>query len=867
MADRLKTYREKRDFRKTAEPSGSDAPGRGARAKPGRAGGLRYLIQKHDATRLHFDFRLEHEGVLLSWAVTRGPSYDPKDKRLAVHVEDHPLAYGDFEGTIPEGNYGGGTVMLWDEGTWEPVGDVYEGLAKGDLKFTLHGERLKGKWVLVRMKHNRDKRSKADNWLLIKERDEYAGPEKKPIIERAMTSVRSGRTMEEIAEGNLEWVKGARLKADAPKKPAGRKTARGKTGGKVGAKLDPPKFVAPQLATLAEAPPDGDGWLHEMKFDGYRVIAAIGGGRAITYTRTGLDWTDKFRGIVQPLADLPCRSALIDGEAVVLDENGKSDFGRLQNAIAEGKDGIVYYAFDLLWLDGVDLRKEALTERKKKLAALLADEPAAGPLFYSDHVLGNGAETFERACSMKLEGIVSKRADAPYRSERTKSWLKVKCGNGQELVIIGWQPSTVKTRPFSSLLVATREGNKFRYRGKVGTGYGERELTAVWKELAKRPAKEPAADDVPRDIRRKSKFVTPDLVAEVSFAGWTEEGYVRHGAFKGLRTDKKAADVHREAAKEIDAKAETGTRKESAVIAVTDEKLTSSIDVGGIRVTHPDRVVYKEPRTTKRGLIDYYRAVAKLMLPHVVKRPLSIVRCPQGAHGDCFFQKHASAGFPEAFRPITITEKETKGEYLYIEDEKGLVAAVQMGVLELHIWGAHNATLEKPDRLVFDFDPDEDVPFGAVKDAAKAMRERLKSLGLTSFVMATGGKGLHVVVPLTPKHGWEDFKAFAEAMARTFAAENPDRFLAEASKARRKGKIYVDYLRNGRGATAIAPYSTRARKGAPVAWPLAWTDLPKLASAHEVTVANAASILMKRRSDPWKDYFSVRQTLPLDTLR
>jgi bifunctional non-homologous end joining protein LigD len=866
MADRLKTYREKRDFRKTAEPSGGEAAKPRA-ARPGPVGGLRYLIQKHDATRLHFDFRLEHEGVLLSWAVTRGPSYDPKEKRLAVHVEDHPLEYGNFEGTIPEDNYGGGTVMLWDEGTWEPVGDVYEGLAKGDLKFILHGARLKGKWVLVRMKHNRDKRSKADNWLLIKERDEYAATEKKPIIERAMTSVRSGRTMEEIAEGNLEWVKGARVKETAPaQKPA---KARSKKAD--AAKLDRPKFVPPQLATLAEAPPAGDDWLHEIKFDGYRVLASIGGGRAITYTRTGLDWTDKFRPIVQPLADLPCRAALIDGEAVVLDENGKSDFGRLQNAIAEGRDGIVYYAFDLLSLDGVDLRKEPLAERKKKLAALLADEPDAGPLFYSDHVVGDGAETFAHACSMKLEGIVSKRANAPYRSERTQSWRKVKCGMGQELVIIGWQPSTVKARPFSSLLVATNEGGKLRYRGKVGTGYGERELAAVWKELARRPAKEPAADDVPRDIRRKSKFVTPDLVAEVSFAGWTEEGYVRHGAFKGLRTDKKAADVHREAAKEPEATKEPEpkpeARKESSVISVTNEKLTSSIEVGGIRVTHPDRVVYKEPRTTKRGLIAYYRAVAKLMLPHVVKRPLSVVRCPQGAHGDCFFQKHASPGFPEAFRPITISEKETKGEYLYIEDERGLIAAVQMGVLELHIWGAHNATLEKPDRLVFDFDPDEDVSFAVVKEAAKAMRDRLKSLGLTSFVMATGGKGLHVVVPLTPKHGWEDVKAFAEAMARTFAADEPDRYIAEASKTRRKGKIYVDYLRNGRGASAIAPFSTRARKGAPVAWPLSWSDLPKLASAHEVTVENAASVLMKRRSDPWKDYFTVRQTLPLDTLR
>jgi bifunctional non-homologous end joining protein LigD len=847
MADRLKTYREKRDFRSTAEPEG-----RAARSTSGR----RYLIQKHDARRLHFDFRLEHDGALLSWAVTRGPSYDPKDKRLAVHVEDHPLEYGDFEGTIPAGNYGGGTVMLWDEGTWEPVGDVDEGLAKGDLKFILHGERLKGRWVLVRMKWRKGESSKHENWLLIKERDEYAETEKKPIIERALTSVRSGRTMEQIASGNVEWVKGRRIKEAGEEGPKRKPRA---SGAPKGPALKAPKFVDPQLASLVEAPPDGKDWLHEIKFDGYRVEAAIGEGKATIYTRKGLDWTDKFRSIVQPLADLPCRAALIDGEAVVQDDNGKSDFGRLQNAIAEGKGGIVYYAFDLLSLNGEDLRKLPLTERKKRLQKLLADQPAAGPLFYSDHVIGKGRETFDQACEMKLEGIVSKRADAPYRSGRVKGWLKAKCGMGQEFIIVGWQPSDVKGRPFSSLLVATRDEDHLTYRGKIGTGYGERELQAVWKELAKRQIAKPALDDVPRPIARKSKFVKPDLVAEVEFRGWTEEGYVRQGAFKGLRAGKKASDVTREMP--------AAAPKPAQMITVTnDQRDSRTITVGGVRVTHPDKLVYKAEQVTKRGLIDYYRAVAKLMLPHVVNRPLSIVRCPDGADGDCFFQKHASAGFPEAFGHITIKEKEAKGDYLTIDGEDGLIAAVQMGALELHIWGSHNKTLEKPDRIVFDFDPDEEVSFDRVKDAAKEMRDRLRQLGLVSFPMATGGKGIHVVVPLTPKYGWEDVKAFAEAMARTMAADDPDRYLAEMSKARRRGKIFVDYLRNGRGATAIAPYSTRARKGAPVAWPLAWNDLAKLLSAHEANVGTAAALLLKRKVDPWKDYFAVKQTLPLDKL-
>ena len=853
MADRLTTYRAKRDFGKTSEPEGGAA-------KRSRGAGRRYLIQKHDATRLHFDFRLEYDGVLLSWAVTRGPSFDPAEKRLAVHVEDHPLDYGDFEGTIPKGGYGAGTVMLWDEGTWEPVGDPDEGLAKGDLKFILHGARLKGKWVLVRMKPKRGERSKHENWLLIKERDEYAGPEKKPIIERALTSARSGRTMEEIAAGNVAWEKGFRFGEAGGNDTAGKRLPR-KSGAT--ARFERPGFVEPQLATLSEAPPAGDNWLHEIKFDGYRVQAAIGAGGARLYTRTGLDWTDRFRDIVQPLADLPCRAALIDGEAVVNDAHGRSDFGKLQAAIAEGGGrGIVYYAFDLLSLDGKDLRKLPLAERKARLAKLLEDQPESGPIFFSDHVVGRGAETFARAAAMKVEGIVAKRADAPYRSGRTKGWLKIKAHAGQEFIVIGWQPSTVKGRPFSSLLVATRDEDKLTYRGKIGTGYGERELKAVWAELEKRPAKTSAAAEVPRDIARKSKFVRPELVAEVEFAGWTAEGYVRHGAFKGLRLDKPAKAVVRETPDPEPVRA-----RPSSVITVDSDRDTGTLIIAGVRVTHPDKVIFTPQHITKRGLIDYYRAVAPLMLPHVVNRPISVVRCPDGAEGDCFFQKHASAGFPTAFKSVSIKEKEAKGEYLTIVDEKGLIAAVQMGVLELHIWGAHNATLEKPDRVVFDFDPDQAVSFDAVKAAAKDMRDRLAALDLTSFAMTTGGKGIHVVLPLTPHHGWEDVKAFAEAMARTMAAEEPDLYLAEMSKARRKGKIFIDYLRNGRGATAIAPFSTRARAGAPIAWPVAWRELAKLQSAHEATVETAAALLMNRKADPWAGYFDVEQILPLERLK
>ncbi len=868
-ADQLSTYRAKRDFTKTAEPSGR----KGAR----KAGGYRYLIQKHDATRLHFDFRLELDGVLLSWAVTRGPSLDPKDKRLAVHVEDHPLDYGDFEGTIPKGEYGGGTVMLWDEGTWEPVGDPADGMRKGDFKFILHGERLKGKWVLVRMKPRRGERSKHENWLLIKERDEYATEEKKPIIERALTSVRSGRTMEQIAGGNVEWLKSGfhiKREADDPANNKGKpakqsdKSAKGRPqkSGK------PPAFVAPQLCTLVDAPTPGDDWMHEIKYDGYRAVAAVGGGKVVVYTRKGLDWTDRFRPLVRPLADLPCESALLDGEVAITDAAGHTRFGALQDALAEGGSGIHYYLFDLLHLDGKDLRRLPLVERKAKLAELLRDQPATGPLFYSDHVVGEGAEFFKRAAELKLEGIVSKQASSPYRSGRTKAWLKIKTEMGQEFIIIGWRPSDVAKRPFSSLLLAVREGERLTYAGRVGSGFGEPELKALWPELKKRAVKTAPVDNVPRDIRRDAHFVKPELVADIAFRGWTDDNVVRQASYKGLRQDKRAAEVIAEIPKEVEdvapKKDPKSARKSGAgLIAIDSDRDHGTIIVEGVRVTHPDRVLFPGQAITKRALVEYYVAVADRILPHVRERPISLVRCPDGAGGDCFFQKHASSGFPKALKQVRIREVSGSDQYLYIEDAAGLVAAVQMGVLELHVWGSHIQNLDQPDRIVFDFDPDEGLDFALVKEAAREMRDRLKAIGLESFAMATGGKGLHVVVPLKPRHGWDDVKGFAEAMSRTLVADSPDRYLADMSKAKRKGKIFVDYLRNGRGATAIAPFSTRVRKGAPVAWPVAWSALGRLPSAHPVSVADAVTTLKKQKADPWAGYFDVDQVLPLERLR
>lgn len=585
------------------------------------------------------------------------------------------------------------------------------------------------------------------------------------------------------------------------------------------------------------------------------------------YTRNGLDWTGRFAPLVPALQKINCESALLDGEIAVADKNGHTDFGALQDALSTGRGGFAYYLFDLLELDGKDLRKRPLTERKALLEKLLKPLIGKSPLAYSEHVKGSGNDVFVRACELKLEGIISKRADAPYRSGRQNSWLKSKCGMEQEFVIIGWRPSDKVGRPFSSLLLAVREEGKLRYAGRVGSGYsGERleSLQSSFRKLAR--AKSPV-DDVPGAIARHAKFVEPKLVAEIEFRGWTREGLVRQGAFKGLREDKPASEIVRE--KPMSKKAakkgsrSANNRKKSAGVKSSAERssriATRTKDeeiIEGVRVTHPDKVLFADQNITKRALIEHYIKVADRMLPHIANRPISLVRCPDGEGGECFFQKHASKGFPQEFRAVPIRESAGKRDYLYIEDLQGLIAAVQMGALELHLWGTHVDDVEHPDRMVFDFDPDEAVDFAMVKKAAIDMRKRLKSLKLESFPMVTGGKGIHVVVPLSPGHTWDEHRDFAEAIARLMAEEEPDRFIANMSKAKRKGKIFVDYLRNTRGATAIAPYSSRSRKGAPFAVPVSWQALAKLRNAHPYSVGDA------QRGDPWKGYFKLRQKLP-----
>ena len=878
-SDRLQDYKARRDFSRTSEP-------KGVRRKSGRK--LRYLIQKHAARALHYDFRIEWNGTLMSWAIPRGPSENPTDKRLAVHVEDHPVEYGDFEGTIPEGEYGGGTVMLWDTGTWEPQEgvDVDEGLQKGKLAFLLHGKRLKGKWALVRLRAR--KKGDKDNWLLIKELDDHVRREGKLITERETTSVKSGRAMKEIAAGSKKvWHSNRKgggngrggdpvilAKPGAPETKAKAPSTSAKTSGSK-KKLAPlPAFVAPQLATLVEGPPPGDEWLHEIKYDGYRVIAAIAGGQGNAqvkmYTRNGLDWTQRFAPLIKPFSELPCDSALLDGEIAVADAQGHTDFGALQDALAGGKGRIGCYLFDLLSLDGQNLRSRPLIERKAKLQKLLAGQPKGGPLFYSDHVEGSGEKVFAHACKIKLEGIISKLADAPYRSGRAKSWLKIKCGMEQEFVIIGWRPSDKPRRPFSSILLGVREKGKLRYAGRVGTGYSDDRLEELGRKFRTLARKGPPVGDVPGDIARRAKFVEPELVAEIEFRGWTRDNLVRQGAFKGLRGDKPAAEVVREVempkakavrgAKAEARKGKSQTTKSARSAPHARTANDGSEEIGGVRVTHPDRVFYPDQKVTKRDLIAHYLSIADRILPHVAERPLSLVRCPDGITGQHFFQKHASQGFPAQFEKIPIREKSGTDDYLFIRDERGLVAAVQMGVLELHIWGCRVDAVEQPDRMVFDFDPDEGLPFAAVLAGAAEMRDRLKDLGLESFPMLTGGKGIHVVVPFKRGHDWDAHRDFSEALARVMAADSPDRYVANMSKKKRQGKIFVDYLRNQRGATAISPFSTRARKGAFVSVPLSWPQLAKMKDAHPVAVGDVKRFMGTR--DPWPGYFKVRQMLP-----
>lgn len=830
----LDEYQRKRNFRRTPEPRGG-RPKKGART-------LQFVVQKHAASRLHYDFRLELDGVLKSWAVPKGPSLVAGEKRMAVEVEDHPLDYASFEGVIPKGEYGGGTVLVWDRGVWDPLDEPHAALAKGDLSFQLSGDKLRGRWHLVRMRP-RDRDRGRSHWLLIKASDaEARRGTAGAITERAAESVLTGRGLDEVANDADRVWSSKTGERDAPAI-----AAPGDPSALPGARrLRMPRTVAPQLATLVTAAPDGEDWLHEIKFDGYRLVCRIERGKARLYTRAGKDWTDSFPSLAASLEKLPLDTALLDGEAVVFDAEGRSRFQLLQNALGGKRADFQLALFDLLYLDGFDLRGAPLIERKRLLRQLLARGPSGAPLRYSDDVHGRGAAFFEAACKRGVEGIVSKRADAPYGAGRSRAWLKVKCLQRQEFVIVGFTAPARSRVGFGALLIGAHDADgALRYCGKVGTGFDDAMLATLHARLAKLERDTPPVID-PRRAERGARWVTPRLVAEISFTEWTDDGKLRHPVFVGLRTDKKAEEV----------RIETPAVVEPAAPALASE-------VAGVRLSNPDRVYWPDVGVTKSELALYYEAVAERMLPLVRERPLTMLRCPEGIDGHRFYQKHAGDTVPATVARVAIEKGEDP--YAMVTDLASLVSLAQIGVLEFHVWGARADRLDRPDLLVFDLDPDPSVPWRRVADTAQVLRALCAELALVPFLRTTGGKGLHVVVPLVRRASWDEVKRFTHAIARLLVEEAPDQFVAVMTKSRREGKIFIDYLRNAPESTAIASYSTRARPGAPIAMPIAWEELDGQTEALQFGLRDAAARLAE--PDPWRDFESSRRPLGRAALR
>jgi bifunctional non-homologous end joining protein LigD len=823
----LAAYNRMRDFGKTREPKGVLKKGEGNS----------FVVQKHDATRLHYDFRLELDGVLKSWAITKGPSLDPEDKRLAVRTEDHPMAYGGFEGTIPAGEYGGGTVMLWDQGSWEPVPgkDPRKTIEEGHLHFFLHGKRMKGEWLLVRMKPRG--KEKRENWLLRKIEDEFAGGSG-DLTDREVTSALSGRSMAEIAAGDAVWhsdkdaaKKDPQQESKAAPRPVRRKGKAGK----------PPAFQSPQLATLVDTVPEGSGWFHEVKYDGYRCMIAAAGDNVQAYTRTGLDWSDKFAPIVEAFRALDLPAVLIDGELVALGADGRPSFSKLQ-AVLKGEPGkFVYFAFDLLELDGKSLGKLTNLERKEQLQALLETAGKNDAIHYAEHVV-QGEKLFDALCKQGYEGIISKRADATYSGKRTRNWLKVKCTARQEFVIIGWTESET-SRGFKSLLLGTRVDGDLHYTGKVGTGFTAASMNDLMTRM--RPLERKTAPaTVPRVAARKAHWVEPTLVAEVAYAETTgsleEGGVLRHSSFLGLRDDKPARDVTPE-------------------IPQKPEPTKATVP----HISNADRIIFPESGITKGDLAAYHAAMAAPILEYTANRPLSIVRCPQGRAKQCFFQKHDAGTFGDSVHHVGIKEKDGDvADYLYVDSVEGLLACVQMGGIEFHGWGAPASNIEHPDRMIFDLDPDEGLAFEDVKKAAVVLKEELATLGLASDAMLSGGKGIHVVIALDGKADWERVKDFASRFARAMAAAKPELFTANIRKVERKGRIFIDWLRNQRGSTAVQPWTVRARENAPVAVPVEWSELADMTKAAQFNIAMVDDLAKRAKSKALKGWGKNRQTLP-----
>jgi bifunctional non-homologous end joining protein LigD len=842
----LERYRQKRDFRVTPEPPG--------KVGKRRSHALSFVVQKHAAKRLHYDFRLELDGVLLSWAVPKGPSLDPNDKRLAVHVEDHPLEYGEFEGVIPAKQYGAGTVMVWDHGTWTPKADPAEGYAKGHLKFELHGEKLKGGWNLVRSRSGKYGGDKS--WLLFKEADDFArlGPQAL-IAEDHPDSVVTGRSLEQIAaQADRVWhsnqsvaanVKGGAIRKRKSHPPSGLAKLKGAR------KQALPDMIEPQLATLVKSAPTGPAWVHEIKFDGYRMLCRIADGEAQIVSRTAKDWTAEFSAVAHALARLPVESAWLDGEVVVVDAHGRTRFQALQNALSGATTATLsYFAFDLLYLNGFDLRGVALAERKRLLQELLANAPMT--VKYSEHFAAPGEAFLQHACELGLEGMVSKRSDLPYQAGRGPAWQKMKCERSQEMVIGGFTDPEGSREGFGALLLGVYEPDgRLTYSGKVGTGFDTASLKSLSRSLKKLVQKESPFHNPPRGAEaRRAHWVKPDLVAEVSFTEWTADGTLRHPSFKGLRADKPAKEVIRERDATIPREKDPATDPPRARPRTTSPPAEAKNAVAGVALTNPDKLLYPEARLSKRDLALYYAAVGDWMLPHLRDRPLTLLRCPNGWNQKCFYQKKTDDSVSDAISRVRIDGNGSV--YMMADSVTAIVALLQMGVLELHPWGSRSKRLGFPDRLVFDLDPEESLAWTEVKQAVLLVRTLLENLGLVSFLKTTGGKGLHVVVPIEPTLSWDQAKGFTKAVAELLERAFPDRFTSKLLKTSRRERIFIDYLRNAEGATAVAAYSLRAKADAPVSTPIGWDELGKDVRFAHFNARNVPKRLATIRGDPWR---------------
>ena len=881
----LARYRSMRDFGITAEPSGG--PQKKQEALP-------FCIQKHAASHLHYDFRLGWNGVLKSWACAKGPSYVVADKRLAVEVEDHPIEYGGFEGIIPAGQYGGGTVMLWDQGTWEPQEghtDVDAGLRDGSLKLILKGTKMHGKWALIRM-GGKAATERKPNWLLIKEHDDFERPPNAPAItEEEPNSVVTKRSLDQIAAqedhvwNSKDTAKGKAWYRQPSKQPKAGKnmgapsirslTANGRDRDAPSTAFasrikglpheSQPSFIKPQLALEAESPPKGSGWLHELKLDGYRMQARKDGDKVQMLTRSGLDWTHRMTTIADAVRALPVDEATLDGEVVVVAENGTTTFADLQASFQDGANHpLTYFCFDLLHLDGHSTRDLPLIDRKGLLADLLAG--AGDTLRLSEHLETNGEQMFQHACALHAEGVISKRAQSPYVSSRNGDWLKLKCLHEQEFVIGGFTLPSNGIHGIGALLLGYYEGEKLIYAGRTGTGFNQKTHRSTRDKLEALAASQSPFAEIPSAARRGAKWVKPTLVAQVRFATWTADLQLRQAAFLGLREDKPAKEVVREDAaptpkrsRSLPARAATHRLAAKAAAKLSPPKEEEKAPV---RLTHPGKILDPESGLTKQALADYYWAIAEHMLPHIAGRPLSLVRCPEGVGSPCFYQKHVTAMLPKDIATVMVPDKKGgKPEpYITLDTRETLAGLAQMGVLEIHPWGSKNDDLEHPDRIIIDLDPDSAISWSTLAGAASDVRKRLKHMGLESFLKTTGGKGLHIVAPIEPTHDWETIKAFARNLALAMEKTSPSLYLSKMTKSARVGKIYVDYLRNERGATAVAPFSPRARRAANVSMPLAWKEIDG-SSLPRFSVTTFHDWKSRLKKDPWKDILALRQEL------